>query len=56
MARRGLSKTFGTAFGTRKSAAKKKMISAFSGVDVNAPKLNKATSRQRKIKDTLDWW
>lgn len=55
MGRKYLSKGFRNALGGKKSTSKKKLISELSGVSLNAPKLNKESSRQRKIKDTLDW-
>lgn len=55
MGRRCLTKGFKSTLGGKKGSAKKKLISEFSGVGINDPKLNKGTSRQRRIKDTLDW-
>ncbi len=55
MGRRMLTKGLKSTLGGKKGSAKKKLISEFSGVGLNDPKLNKGTSRQRRIKDTLDW-
>lgn len=55
MGRKCLTKGFKSTLGGKKGSAKKKLISEFSGVGINDPKLNKGTSRQRRIKDTLGW-
>lgn len=55
MGRNYLARGFRNSLGGKKSSAKKKLISEFSGVSLSAPKINKETSRQRKIKNTLDW-
>lgn len=55
MGRKMLTKGLKSTLGGKKGSAKKKLISELSGVGLNDPKLNKGTSRQRRIKDTLDW-
>jgi len=55
MGRNYLARGFRNSLGGKKSSTKKKLISEFSGVSLTAPKLNKETSRQRKIKNTLGW-
>lgn len=55
MGRRMLTKGFKSTLGGKKGLAKKKLISEFSGVGLSDPKLNKGTSRQRRIKNTLGW-
>lgn len=55
MGRNYLARGFRNSLGGKKSSAKKKLISEFSGISLSAPKINKETSRQRKIKNTLDW-
>lgn len=42
-----------SSFGGRKAAGTKKLISALSGVNVRAPKINKASSRQKAIKNII---
>ena len=53
MARKSGSFSVRSSFGGRKAAGTKRLISAFSGVSVQAPKINKASSRQKAIKNII---
>ena len=55
MGRRCFTRGLKSSLGGRKGAAKRKMISELSGVGPNDYKLNKESSRQRKIKQS-SWW
>lgn len=57
MGRRSFSRGLSSSIGGKKGAAKRQMISSFSGVSINAPKINKASNRQRMIRNIKDtWW
>lgn len=53
MARKSGSFSIKSSFGGKKAAGTKQLISTLSGVNVQAPKINKASSRQRAIKNII---
>ena len=53
MARKSGSFSIKSSFGGKRAAGTKQLISAFSGVSMRAPKINKASSRQKAIKNII---
>ena len=53
MARKSGSFSVRSSFGGRKATGTKKLIGTLSGVSVRAPKINKANSRQKAIKNII---
>lgn len=53
MARKSGSCSVKSSFGGKRAAGTKQLISALSGVNVRAPKINKASNRQRAIKNII---
>lgn len=53
MARKSGSFSIKSSFGGKRAAGTKQLISTFSGVSMRAPKINKASNRQRAIKNII---
>ena len=53
MARKSGSFSVKSSFGGKRAAGTKQLISALSGVNIRAPKINKASNRQRVIKNII---
>lgn len=53
MARKSGSFSVKSSFGGKRAAGTKQLISSLSGVSVRAPKINKASSRQKAIRNII---